>query len=142
MAEGVLADHVNLFNTAELVNTAEVLMIVVCCSSLVAREQTSDEGKSRSAKVTRRKSPADRMVKNDGKDDFGAQNFTVSTTSLVIVVSEYNDKNDGKDDGIIFQWCCQNKTKQTPFFRNFGAQNFKTQNFTVFTTNLFIVVSK
>ena len=82
------------------------------------------------------------MVKNDGKDDFGAQNFTVSTTSLVIVVSEYNDKNDGKDDGIIFQWCCQNKTKQTPFFRNFGAQNFKTQNFTVFTTNLFIVVSK
>ena len=31
----------------------------------------------------------------------------------------------------------QNKTKQTPFFRN-----FETQNFTVFTTDLVIVVAK
>ena len=80
-----------------------------------------------------------------GAQNFKSQNFTVFTTNLVIVVSKYNDKNDGKDngkdDGIIFQWC-QNKTKQTPFFRKFGAQNFKAQNFTVFTTNLVIVVSK
>ena len=81
-------------------------------------------GESRSAKVSRRSDGKDGKDNVNGrakKDGMDGESRSAKVTR----------RSDGKD---IFR--CQNKTKQTPFFRN-----FKVQIITVFTTKSVIVVS-